>query len=229
MDANAARHPASQSSKLCEIPYPSVTDVRTFRRSLVWLAVCILAVILCMAYIDRPVADFVQEHLHRRVLVACMDGFLYLAPLALLLALLLLFAAGYSAFRGQKLGSWAQTPLLCSWSGVWALSVEVVLKRIVGRSSVDPNYIVGHYYGFQPFHGVGSYESFPSGTTAVAAALLAVAWLRFPSLRGVWVLLLLLTAFALVATHSHWVSDIIGGGFLGFLVGSMTTRLLRSA
>jgi len=197
--------------------------------SLASLAACILAVILCMAYIDRPIADFVQEHLHQRSLQTFMDGFLYMAPIALLFALLLLFAAGYALLHGQALGAWASTPLLCAWSATWALSVAVVLKRVFGRSCVYPNYIVGHSYGFQPFHGVGSYESFPSGTTAVAAALLSVVWLRYPRQRGVCALLLVLVALALILTQSHWVSDIIGGGFLGVLVGSMTVRLLRSS
>ena len=196
--------------------------------SLASLAASILTVILCIAYIDRPIADFVQEHFHQRSFQTCMDGFLHVTPIALLLALLLLFAAGYAVLRGQALGAWASTPLLCAWSATWALSVAVVLKRVFGRSCVYPNYIVGHSYGFQPFHGVGSYESFPSGTTAVAAALLSVVWFRYPRQRGVCALLLVLVALALILTHSHWVSDIIGGGFLGVLVGSMTVRLLRS-
>ena len=205
-----------------------MTNLRPIRWSLVSLAACILAVILCVAYIDRPIADFVQQHLHQRTLQTCMDGFLHLAPIALLLALLLLFAAGCAVLHGRALGAWARTPLLCSWSAAWALSAAVVLKRVFGRSCVYPNYIVGHSYGFQPFHGVGSYESFPSGTTAVATAILSVVWVRLPRLRGVCALLLALVASALVVTHSHWVSDIIGGGLLGVLVGSMTTRLLRS-
>jgi membrane-associated phospholipid phosphatase len=205
-----------------------MTNLRSIHSSFVSFAACILAVILCMAYIDRPVADFVQAHLHPRRLQTCLDGFLHLAPIALLLALLMLFAAGYAVLHGQALGAWARTPKLCAWSATWALSVAVVLKRVFGRSCVYPNYIVGHAYGFQPFHGVGSYESFPSGTTAVAAALLSVVWLRFARLRGVCASLLVLVGLALIMNHSHWVSDVIGGGFLGVLVGCMTVRLLRS-
>ncbi len=204
-----------------------MTNLHLIRLSLASFAACILAVILCMTYIDRPIADFVQEHLHQRGLQTCMDGFLHLAPIALLLALLLLFVAGYVALHGRALGAWARSPLLCSWSAVWALSVAVVLKRIFGRSCVYPNYILGHSYGFQPFHGVGSYESFPSGTTAVTAAILSVVWFRCPHLRGVCASLLVLVVLALLLTLSHWVSDIIGGGFLGVLVGCMTVRLLR--
>jgi len=188
-----------------------------------------MAVVLCMAYLDRPVADFVQAHWRQHSLEAWMEGFLRLAPGALLMAFVLLFAAGFSALRGRTLGAWARTPLLSSWSVVWTLSVVVVLKRIFGRSCVNPNYIVGHSYGFQPFHGIGSYESFPSGTTAVAAAILSVVWLRLPQLRWVCALLLALVALALILTQSHWVSDIIGGGSLGALVGSMTIRILRSS
>ena len=206
-----------------------MTHLRPIHWSLVSFAVCVMAVVMCMVYINRPLADFVQNHLRQRSLQTWMEGSLRLAPVALLMALRLLFAAGYSAWHGRALGSWARTPLLCAWSAVWALSAVVVLKRIFGRSCVNPNYLLGHYYGFQPFHGVGSYESFPSGAAAVATAILSVAWLRCPRLRSVWALLLTLLALALVVTQSHWISDIIGGVFLGALTGSMTTRFLRSA
>src|ERR1051325_360415 len=101
VDENAAGNPSSPSANLEKIANPSMRNPIPIHWSLASLAASILTVILCMAYIDRPIADFVQEHFHQRSFQTCMDGFLHVTPIALLLALLLLFAAGYAVLRGQ--------------------------------------------------------------------------------------------------------------------------------
>jgi undecaprenyl-diphosphatase len=119
-----------------------------------------------------------------------------------------------------------EVPMLCTWSGVWALTVAIALKQIVGRSEVYPTYIRGRSTAFHWLHGSTAYQAFPSGTTCVAAAVLAVIWIRVPKLRALALLALVLTAAGLVSTNSHWLSDTLAGAFIGGTIGWMTVLLL---
>jgi membrane-associated phospholipid phosphatase len=195
------------------------------RRWLMMFAVCGAAVLVCMAYVDRPVADYVQTHLRQTALFAWTSRALGLLAIALILMLVVLFAAGLRLLGGRPIAGWAEMPLLMSWSGVWALSTAIVMKRIVGRSSPDPLYVERRVYEFHPWHGVPDFEAFPSATTAVTAALLAVVWIRMPRLRAACAGLLAVIAVALVMTNGHWLADVIGGIFLGASVGWMTVVL----
>jgi membrane-associated phospholipid phosphatase len=180
-----------------------------------------------MAYVDRPVADYVQTHLRQTALFAGAARALGPLPLMVVLALVFLLGAGCWALDGRALASWTQTPLLCSWSAVWSLSVTIVLKHIFGRSSPDPLYVVHRAYEFHWLQGGPGYEAFPSGTTAITAAILSVVWIRVPRLRTVCVLLFAFVSIALILTNGHWVADVLGGGFLGASIGWMTVLLLR--
>jgi membrane-associated phospholipid phosphatase len=182
-----------------------------------------------MACVDRPVADSVQAHLRQTALFAWTTRALGLLPLVLILVLVFLLGAGCRALDGRPLGAWTRTPLLCSWSVVWSLSATIVLKHIVGRSSADPLYVVRRVYEFHWLHGSPGYDAFPSGATAIAAALLSVVWIRVPRLRAVCGLVLAVVSLALIITNGHWVSDVLGGGFLGASTGWMTVLLSREA
>jgi len=190
---------------------------------------CAAAVVVCIAYIDRPVADFMDTHLHQTRVFFWFARALDPLVAAVVLGLFFLVVTGCWLLAGHRLSSWTQTPLLCSWSMVWALSSVVVLKRIFGRYSADPDYVQDRIYGFDWLHGVHGRDAFPSGTTAVAAAILIVLWIRIPRLRAVWAAMLALIAAGLVATNYHFVADVIGGAFLGVSIAWMTVLLLQAA
>jgi len=199
---------------------------RAFRRWLLGLALCAGVVTLCVAYVDRPVADFVFTHLsHKdlyRKLVRLPDPLLWVV----MLAVVILLVAGCRAIAGRGLDAWKKAPLLCSWALVWALAAVTVLKLAFGRTWPGA-YMEYGVYGFNPFHGGDDYQSFPSGITAGTASILAVLWILMPRLRVVWGLGLGVVAFGLVMTNSHFVGDVIGGGFLGATTGWMSVVLWR--
>ena len=199
---------------------------RAFRRWLLGLALCAGVVTLCVAYVDRQVADFVFTHLsHKdlyRKLVRLPDPLLW----AVMLAVVILLVAGCRAIAGRGLDAWKKAPLLCSWALVWALAAVTVLKLAFGRTWPGA-YTEYGVYGFNPFHGGDDYQSFPSGITAGAASILAVLWILMPRLRVVWGLGLAVVAVGLVMTNSHFVGDVIGGGFLGATTGWMSVVLWR--
>lgn len=98
------------------------------------------------------------------------------------------------------------------WAGLFLLaaslgSVVVVqtLKQLFGRARPEEILVISDY---------GSY---PSGHTANAATLAAVAVIVFPR---VWVAVvaaawMVLMAFSRTHVHAHWFSDTVGGAFAG--------------
>lgn len=197
-----------------------------FRCWLLGLGLCAGVVTLCVAYVDRPVADFVYEHLSHKGIYRALTQLPDPLQWVVMLALVVLLAAGCRSIAGRRLSAWTKAPLDCSWALVWASTAATVLKYVFGRTWPGA-YTQYRVYGFHPFNGGEGYESFPSGITAGAASILAVLWILMPRLRVVWGLGLAVVAFGLVATNSHFVGDVIGGGFLGVTTGWMSVALWR--
>jgi membrane-associated phospholipid phosphatase len=202
-----------------------------FRTWLVALAACAAAVLFSMAYVDRAVADYVHVHLLQSQII---QGFaMGLGPLVIFVGLgfIVLGVAGCFSLAGRALSTRFDTPLMCSWSLVWAMAATEALKIAFGRSETEmwtgfigPGSAPGTY-GFHFMHGELLFESFPSGTTAIAAAILSVLWIRAPRFRIAWALVLAYVGFALIVTNGHFVADVIGGAFLGVSTGWMTVLL----
>jgi membrane-associated phospholipid phosphatase len=90
-------------------------------------------------------------------------------------------------------------------------------KFVFGR--VDPQQwlLAPQLYGFHWFVGL-NFQAFPSGHMTVFATLAAVVWRYYPRYLVGCRLLLLLLAAALLVTNVHFLSDIIAGAYLGWLV-----------
>jgi undecaprenyl-diphosphatase len=194
-----------------------------------WLSafmICVVAVVFCAVYVDRPVADALRPFMWttpwfwiRRLLTA-----------ASAIAALLVFCGigcGIWVASGRHLQRWTEIPLLCSWSVTLSIAVETILKRVIGRLSPNPEYILGHVYGFRVLRGVVGQDAFPSGTASVAAALVAVFWLRVPQFRVPAIAVGSAVCIALVVTNTHWLGDVIGGAFIGAVIGVVTDLLRR--
>ncbi len=96
--------------------------------------------------------------------------------------------------------------------------LKAALKLAVGR--LDTRYWV-RYPGskaFHWFHGVGNYASFPSGHMAVFTVFFVAAAQFYPRYRYACYSLLAALALALIATNYHFLSDVIAGAYLGYLV-----------
>ncbi len=126
---------------------------------------------------------------------------------------------------GRELRSWTETPLLCSWSAMWAVAADIIFKHIFGRGWPDPTYIHDHLYGFHLLRGSPHWDSFPSGTAAISVAIVSVLWIRNPRWRIPGMLIVFLVSGAVVMANYHWLSDVIAGSFLGATIGWSTVRL----
>jgi len=200
-------------------------DNTAFRTWLFAFVATTIMVVMCIAYVDRPVAVFFDRHLRHTVAWDWLNRALAPLDLAVVMALLFLLGCGTWVVSGRLLRSWTQTPLLCSWAAMWATAADIIFKRIFGRAWPDPAYIQNHLYGFRLLHGGPHWESFPSGTAAISAAIASVLWIVMPRWRAIGAVIVVLLCIAVVITNYHWVADVIAGVFLGKSIGWMTVQL----
>jgi membrane-associated phospholipid phosphatase len=189
-----------------------------------FLVVC-LAVTVCYAWVDRPVAWFVFQHHvdgHRILKWLTYPPPILQAWIPLMLTVLVLGAA--------------RRPLRRTGGMIVAACVGVVLADqfreslmfVFGRYwpetwiNNNPSLIGTDAYGFHPFHAGSAYGSFPSGHAARLGALAGVLWHALPRWRWLTVAVGALMCLALVGMNFHFMSDVIAGAWLGAVVGVYT-------
>jgi membrane-associated phospholipid phosphatase len=194
------------------------------RNWLLAFAATAIMVALCILYVDRPVAGFFDAVLRHTASWVWIQRALAPLDLVVVLAVLFLLGCGIWTGSGRAFASWIRTPQLCSWAAMWATAASVVFKHIFGRAWPDPAYIRNHVYGFHLLHGGPHWQSFPSGTAAISAAIVSVLWILMPRSRTIGALAAALLCVAVVITNDHWVGDVMAGAFLGSLIGWITVR-----
>jgi membrane-associated phospholipid phosphatase len=115
-----------------------------------------------------------------------------------------------------------------------AMEINAVAKWAFGRTwpeswlGTNPSWIRDGVYGFFPFHGGSGWGSFPSGHTTIITTPAVIMWIVWPKLRPLWAAIVALVIVGLVGANYHFVSDIIGGLFLGTAIGLSLTALMLS-
>ena len=205
-----------------------MSDDAAFQTWLFAFGATTVVVVVCIAYVDRPVALFFDGHLRRTAAWVWLSRALAPLDLVVIMALLFLLGCGVWVLSGRLLGPWTQTPLLCSWAGMWATAADIIFKHIFGRAWPDPAYIQNRVYEFRLLHGGPHWDSFPSGTAAISAAIAAVLWIKMRRWRAISTVIVVLLCVAVVIANYHWVGDAIAGAFLGTSIGWMAVELHRS-
>jgi len=205
-----------------------MNDAAAFRTWLFAFAATIVLTLVCIAYVDRPVALFFDGHLRHTAAWGWLSRALAPLDLVVITALLFLFGCGAWVLSGRLLAPGSRTPLLCSWAGMWATAADIIFKRIFGRAWPDPGYVQNRVYEFRLLHGGPHWESFPSGTAAISAAIASVLWIVMPRWRALSAFIVVLLCVTVVITNYHWVADVIAGTFLGTSIGWMTVHLQQS-
>jgi membrane-associated phospholipid phosphatase len=113
-----------------------------------------------------------------------------------------------------------------------AYFLKAALKYLFGRINTRFWLRHPHFTEFHWFHGIGNYAGFPSGHMAVFTALALALWKFYPAYRSTYLGFLGTLALALTVTNYHFISDIIAGAYLGFIVHHLIdyglTRLVTS-
>ncbi|PYI61024.1 MAG: hypothetical protein DMC60_06535 [Verrucomicrobia bacterium] len=203
---------------------------RLLRGTLIITAVCIVAVLICYFWIDRPVAFFVYGHHINKIEV--FRWFTYPPPevqnwSALVLTILMVRRAWRPFQRWQKV------LLVACVSLIVADDFRISLGDVFGRywpqtwTHDNPSLIGTGTYGFHPFQRGDDIGSFPSGHAARIFGFATVWMIAMPTSRVAATLICAPMLVSLVAMNYHFVSDVIAGSVLGALVATYAAHLAR--
>jgi membrane-associated phospholipid phosphatase len=188
----------------------------------------VIAVTVCYLWVDRPIAQFAHDELHRFQLFEKLT----LIPEALTpLAVVAFMVLGLRGLTGGRLSRFQTVMLLSGVSLAVAVIIKDQLKFAFGRAWPEtwtrnnPSFIRDGVYGFYPFHGGAGYASFPSGHTTMICTVMTVLWICYPRFRPVYALCMAAVAIGLVGANFHFLSDVIAGGFLGLSAGWLGVAL----
>ncbi len=183
---------------------------------------CAFLLFLSVEYLDRPVYLYAYHH---RVF---QHGFEIMATPSLLpppLALFYLAVFAFGRLAGWPRSAYTHLFLTLSMAIIVADAAKEELKFIIGRPWPGVWLRTG-IYGLRPFNGGASFGAFPSGHTAYIAAPMFVLWWRLPQYRPLWMALIASVMIGLVGYGFHFVSDVVGGLFLGMAVAAACVALL---
>jgi len=188
------------------------------------LFVCAVVVVLCAQFVDRPVALFANAHWEgKNSLAIPLNLVLLFVPLGALAIL----GCGCTVLAERSLPRLAEATMLAGFSLMWALASTVyLLKPVFGRIDIATYLAHPNLYGFKAFQG-NSNSGFPSGHVAIAASFLLVFWFFYPRARVLVGAVIGLVMIGLVLATWHFVSDVVGGLFVGATAAEMTIALFR--
>jgi membrane-associated phospholipid phosphatase len=206
-----------------------VADYRTLlNRTLVAIAVCAVAVVICYYFIDRPAAFFVHRHEIPRV-----EEFRWLTeppPLVQIWSpLVLVVLLKQLAWRPWR--CWEHVLFIACAGLIVADQFRGSLGDLFGRywpetwHDNNPSLIGNGTYGFNLFKADNDNGSFPSGHATRILAFATAFWLTMPRGRCVYAIVAAPMLVALVAMNYHFVGDVLAGSVLGGIVGTWAVRL----
>jgi membrane-associated phospholipid phosphatase len=190
-------------------------------------ASAIVAVLLCVFWVDKPVATLAYAVFGRLSFLSRLAGTPGLfGPLTAVIGVVLILRriiflpiSLFDVTLAQSEISLVATKLV-----LWPL------KALFGRTWPlygEPSYIIDGAYGFNLLKGGPEYASFPSGHAASVFVLCAVFWTAYPRYRAFYIAGVASVALALVVGDFHFVSDVIAGALLGGGVGASVVAAWR--
>ena len=159
---------------------------------------------------DSYVSTFFTKHMTQ-----LFDLFLGAITNSIIVVIAALIVPTFFLFRKNKKSLW---PL---WLSFMTTTIAVFLiKLIVHRQR--PSGLVMY-----TFTGMTDY-SFPSMHSAVVFSIIPVVNKYVPKYKHFWILFAFLVALSRLYFNVHYLSDVIIGAILGFLVGTLFLRLLAN-
>jgi len=199
----------------------TATGLPSFGHWLTSLVASAALVVGCISFVDLPVASFVHAHIGPgKPIALALNAVLLFIPFSALV----LFVCGCATLAGRALPRWAEALVTAGFSLMWATACNYfLLQPTFGRLEFGW-WLAKGLYGFDWFHGHGG-SGFPSGHMTITASFLLVFWFFYPRTRILLAALVAAEAAGVVLLNWHFVSDALGGAFLGATAAIMTTAM----
>jgi membrane-associated phospholipid phosphatase len=205
---------------------------RTFKIWLLGLVATAAVVLISIQWVDRPLAIWIFDLFGgRRIPTHLADRIVKIPTITAIVFVI----CGIIAVMGRRFSKLEATIAMCAISTLASIVIKDQLKFAFGRTWPDSwgpeilSLVRDNVYGFHFFQSGKSFESFPSGHAAIAAAVLSTIWILFPGLRRICVIGLIAVDIALIALNLHFLGDVVAGSFVGISTGLFTVALWRAS
>jgi membrane-associated phospholipid phosphatase len=201
---------------------------QTFKMWLVGFFATAAVVLVSVQWIDRPIALWIFDVFGGQRMPTQTADRVFSIPLVTTIVFVIF---GIIAVIGRRFSKLEATIAMCAISTLATTVIKDQLKFAFGRTWPDTwgpgivSFVRDNVYGFHFFQSGKSFESFPSGHAAVAAAVLSVVWILFPNRRVSCTIGLIAVDIGLVALNLHFLSDVVAGSFVGVSTGLFTVAL----
>jgi membrane-associated phospholipid phosphatase len=202
---------------------------KTFSTGPVLAFLFVGATALAYFFLDRPLATFAFQTFHNsRGPFVAITHFLDWLEAAAFASLLW---TGWIFARGQAFGARGLIALRLTLALFVAIGVKELAKLAFGRTwpetwtGGNPSFIRDGAFGFAPFHGGAGWSAFPSGHETLVCAVAGSLWVLAPRLRPLCLVAVLVMGIGLLGADYHWLSDVLAGALLGWLIGVFVAKL----
>jgi membrane-associated phospholipid phosphatase len=205
---------------------------RTFKIWFLGLIATAVVVLVSIQWIDRPIAFWIYEVFGGRRIPTQAADRIFSIPVVTTIVFVI---SGIVAILGRRFSKLETAIVMCAISTLATTVIKDQLKFAFGRTWPDTwgpgivSFVRDNVYGFHFFQSGKSFESFPSGHAAVAAAVLSTIWILFPRMRTICAVGLIAVDIGLVALNLHFLSDVVAGSFVGISTGLFTVALWRAS
>lgn len=202
------------------------TKDNSIRNLVLFFIIGIVLIVFCYFFVDRQIVWFLYDHHSRSYkILEILANDIVLTIRNIIPVFYIYF---FIKLVVKKTNNLDYKVLLIANAIVIGQVLKDFLKEIFGRYwpatfiNNNPSLIKDHMYGFNWFHSGSAYGSFPSGHATFMLSFSVAAWILFPKLRWLWVLLAVLVVASQLLMYFHFASDLIAGSMLGTLVGYYT-------
>ena len=206
------------------------------KKTIFFLLVVTALIILSYYYVDRQLASLLYTlHSRNSFILIHMAADIVNVIVGFVFLFYIYFAIRFSTLDSTlgltlKFSKIERKLLIMCNATVISIFVKSGFKLLFSRYSAEtflynnPSLMNKAFYGFKLFTFNPSLSSFPSGHTTAVVAFSVSMWFLFPALRWVWAAMSCLVMIALIAMYYHFVSDVIAGAALGYLVAIYNVR-----
>ncbi len=195
----------------------------------------VVAIALCLTYIDLPLALYMKRHVSEPVfdvfwkICKLGEGGIW-AGLAVAIWVVPRCVRGWRERHGRDGGidtrryAWMSAYML----GVLATNGIVVniLKHALGRYRPSKFFQTGHHE-FSFFVIFQKSDSFPSGHAATIWGAMICLWFLYPRLRWLYVVVAVTVSFGRVVVTKHYLGDVVAGAGLALAVCLLLKRAIE--